>query len=366
MNIDPQYIQALRLLQRRTGEPVYNDLEARFLYLVATHSGYFSQRQYLTFKKQTKRNPASTLVSKTLDKAHVKMKRYGGRGFVYHLFSGLVYRAVGQADSTNIRIHQFEYLQERLACLDYVLAHQDAEYLETPKQKLAFFCQEMQLPTESIPHMDVHGRSLDIIAKRYFLDRFPIFVTRLDGPTCPLVTFTYMDAGHAGFSRYLTYLANYGPLFKQLDRFRLVFASAEPGRFDTASRHFTQTVLNREDALEEPTDLMRYFRLRTAREAQDYAKLSMEDIHFYAGAERTYGTERHQNLYEKWRKGEADEAEVLGDSQKQSKPIRAQFETYTLPSNRSLFNSEPQGKNKLEGEKRVQIRLPDNEAREGN
>ena len=42
MNIPPEHLAALRNLG-------YTDTEARFLYLVATHSGYFTQRQYLDF-----------------------------------------------------------------------------------------------------------------------------------------------------------------------------------------------------------------------------------------------------------------------------------------------------------------------------
>ena len=42
MNISPEHLNAIRNLG-------YTDTEARFLYLVATHSGYFTQRQYLDF-----------------------------------------------------------------------------------------------------------------------------------------------------------------------------------------------------------------------------------------------------------------------------------------------------------------------------
>lgn len=366
MNIDPRYIEALRLLQRKSGEPVYNEVEARFVYLAATYSGYFSQRQYLTFKNQTKWSKSTSLVLKVMDKGHARLKRYRGRGFVYHLFSTMVYEAIGQSDSTNRYIHQYEYQQARLASLDYVIAHQDAEYLETEQRKLSFFCHEMHLQIDSLPQKAIYGLHQSGTAKRYFLDQFPICLARPDGSSAPLVTFTYMDAGHAGFRQYLKHLADYKPLFKQLDKFRLVFASAEPCRFETASRHFTQMVLNRETTREGPTDLMRYFQLRVAREAQDYAKLSMEDIHFYAEAERTYSTERYQVLYGKWRQGEASEAEITESSQQQSKPIQGQFETYTLPSNRYLFSSEPRPKKKVAGEHPIALQLTEDAVQEGN
>src|SRR6266849_3952720 len=42
MNIAPVYLKALKALG-------YTEAEARFLYIVATHSGYFVARQFLAF-----------------------------------------------------------------------------------------------------------------------------------------------------------------------------------------------------------------------------------------------------------------------------------------------------------------------------
>ncbi len=42
MNIAPMHLEALKALG-------YTEVEARFLYLVATHSGYFTARQFLAF-----------------------------------------------------------------------------------------------------------------------------------------------------------------------------------------------------------------------------------------------------------------------------------------------------------------------------
>ena len=42
MNIKPSYLEALQALG-------YSESEARFLYIVATHSGYFVARQFLAF-----------------------------------------------------------------------------------------------------------------------------------------------------------------------------------------------------------------------------------------------------------------------------------------------------------------------------
>jgi len=47
MNILPAHLAALCRLG-------YSDQEARFMYLVATHSGYFTRPQFLRFTRQTK------------------------------------------------------------------------------------------------------------------------------------------------------------------------------------------------------------------------------------------------------------------------------------------------------------------------
>ena len=42
MNITPTHLEALKAFG-------YTEVEAQFLYLVATHSGYFTPRQFLAF-----------------------------------------------------------------------------------------------------------------------------------------------------------------------------------------------------------------------------------------------------------------------------------------------------------------------------
>jgi hypothetical protein len=347
MNINPQHIEALKSIQRRLGDPFYNEQEARFLYLVATHSGYFIQRQYLTFRDQKYGYAIASLVSKVLEKGHGRQRRYQGHGNVYHLFGRALYAAIEQQDNRNRRVHQLEHLQGRLAALDYVLAHQEAEYLETEDQKVSYFTQELQLPMESLPKKISYGKNQNGTTARYFPDNFPLFLSRTEDAPHPLITFTFMDAGRVGFGQYLTHLIDYQPLFKQLHTFRFAFASSESSRFGPAARHFSRVVLDGQGACEGPTELLRYFHLCAAREAKDYAKLSMENIHFYADAERIYGAERYQALYRKWRRGEASEAEVMEHSRQQSDPIRGRFETYTLPSNRYIFRPQRVGEQKL-------------------
>src|SRR5690242_6848737 len=89
----------------------YTRDEAKFLYLVATHSGYFSARQYLTFTgaKSGEKNVAFT--QKVLGKGHAAARMLLRNGLVYHLFSRLVYRAIGREHLRNRREHSVEHMR---------------------------------------------------------------------------------------------------------------------------------------------------------------------------------------------------------------------------------------------------------------
>ena len=68
MNIRPEHLHALRELG-------YTDTEASFLYLAATHSGYFTQRQFLAFAQVQKGGLASRLIAKALECKHLRAAR---------------------------------------------------------------------------------------------------------------------------------------------------------------------------------------------------------------------------------------------------------------------------------------------------
>src|SRR5882762_7515743 len=74
----------------------YTEDEARFVYLVATHSGYFSARQYLAFTGAKSGEKSMALTQKVLGKGHAAARLLLRNGRVYHLFSRLLYRAIGR------------------------------------------------------------------------------------------------------------------------------------------------------------------------------------------------------------------------------------------------------------------------------
>ena len=73
---------------------------------------------------------------------------------------------------------------------------------------------------------------------RYFVDRFPIFLTNEPLPT---PTFVYCDSDLPGLFGYLTHVRNYEQLLRRLHGFNLVYASPDSAKFRRAQGFFSRT-----------------------------------------------------------------------------------------------------------------------------
>src|ERR1700674_2307511 len=164
----------------------YTEDEARFLYLVATHSGYFSMRQFLQFTGTKSGDKSMTFSQKLLAKGHATARSF--------LRNRLVYRAIDRENLRNRRAHSLEHIRTRLVALDFVLTHLQYEYLETEDDKLNCFCQQLDIPKELLPRKRYSGALHNRTTERYFVDKFPMF--RSSGSfSPPVVNFTFVDPG---------------------------------------------------------------------------------------------------------------------------------------------------------------------------
>jgi hypothetical protein len=89
MNIDTQDLAAIASLG-------YTEDEARFLYIVASHSGYFVPRQFLVSSGAKWRTRSSRFAAKLESRGHVTWREYDRTGGVYHLVSKTVYRRINK------------------------------------------------------------------------------------------------------------------------------------------------------------------------------------------------------------------------------------------------------------------------------
>ena len=144
MNIARVHLDALKALG-------YTDAEARFLYIVATHSGYFVARQFLAFANAHWGERTTTFWNKLHTKKHARTECFPKTGIVYHVFSRRLYRQIDRENICNRRQHEIEYIQRRIGILDFVLSKPQYEYLETEPQKVSFFCDQLKAPHHFLP-----------------------------------------------------------------------------------------------------------------------------------------------------------------------------------------------------------------------
>ncbi|MGB2625402.1 MAG: hypothetical protein WAK20_01325 [Candidatus Acidiferrum sp.] len=251
MNIAPAHIDALQVLG-------YTEAEARFLYIVATHSGYFMARQFLAFTDAHWGGRTTSFWNKLHAKSHARAKRFPKGGTVYHLFSRQLYRQIGRENIRNRREHEREFIRRRIAMLDFVLLNPGYQCLETEPEKVRFFSGKLNIQNHYLPTKLCLGKTPRTSA-RYFVDKFPMFFS----PSSPVVTFTYIDEGALVFANFVRHLKSCLPLFRQLSEFQFVYASRTDSNFEKATGIFSSLV---KIPLESNIagDLLHYFRVRKA------------------------------------------------------------------------------------------------------
>ncbi len=93
----------------------YNEQEARFLFLAATHSGYFTRHQFLSFTHQTKGCLVHRFTTKLLTQHHAQATQYGHKTYVFKLTSRKIYDLIGKQDLRDHRSHTADFIRKTAA-----------------------------------------------------------------------------------------------------------------------------------------------------------------------------------------------------------------------------------------------------------
>ncbi len=271
----------------------YTEVESRFLYLVATHSGYFTVRQFLDFAhaKSGKRN--AHLIEKLFSQGHATAQRYRRRSCVYHLHSRALYDAIGKGEVRNRRNHEIRHIRARLLALDYILAHPENDYFETAEAKFRYFVEALKGPDE------IFRKETDEPDVITFSDRFPIGVSRASAESTPIVTFTYVASEMVGLDPFIKHLRTHRRLFAALPSFQFVFVSTASKEQDEAAEIFALLIQGRGSA-----DLLRYFDLKTKWDNQQYGQLSEDELIFLSESRKRYTGESFATLYYLWKRNQ--------------------------------------------------------------
>lgn len=326
MNIPRHHVELLM-------EFGYTETEAQFLYVVATHSGYFTLKQYPTFADAHPGKRSSLFAQKILNNGHASVSDYMGCGSIYHLFSRTLYHQI-EKESLRIRCaHSFEFIRTWLVQLDFILANREAEYLETEPDKVNFFCEKLDIAKEFLPGKVYEGGPGSRPTIRHFVDKFPLFLAPPLPGTPPVVTLSYIDCRLGTISVFLTHLAAYQSLFRQLHSFRLLCISPGKTGFPRVAECFRHAV---KKPLEPDVsgEIIRYSQVRKRFESRQYIVPVTEDFEFLNEAKRRFHGERFENLYQSSDSGRLSEPELRRALCQLQPDRKVFFETYLMGQHR--------------------------------
>ena len=326
MNIPGVHIERIRGLG-------YTESEARFLYIVAVFSGYFTLGQFRAFTGASYGKRPTSFAEKLIEQGHARICGQARRGSLFHLFSRTVYGQMEKDNLRNRKRHSLGFMRTRLVLLDFVLSN--LAYFETEQDKVNFFCQELGISKEYLPATVYESTAPDQKTIRYFVDKFPLFVAPSFSGLPPVVTFSYVDAGLARPSAFASHLATYKPLFRELSSFRLVYIATQEAGFHGVRERF-QSIVRRPLQPDVSIEILRYFRIRRKWDNHEYIIPVTEDLEFLRDARERFRNENIERLYESWSRGELAETELRAQISDRKAEPTIFFDTYLVRGDRSV------------------------------
>jgi hypothetical protein len=337
MTIQQEHLTALKTFG-------YTEREARFLYIIAVHSGYFTQAHLRQFSGNRSGRTVHAFIKRALAQEHVKESKYQNNARVYQLTYKPMYEAIGRANVRNRREHSFDFIKTKLACLDFIIAHPQHNYFEGEADKVEYFQNHFKIRPQEMPGKTYAGANRVPDTIRYFVDKFPMFLdtARLGEP---LPTLTYVDPGIGHLSDFSTHLNTYSDFMKRLPYFAFVYAGPRTAFFSKAETIFRAVLDPQTGKLS--SQLGRYFLLRAAWEAKRYETLNNTDLEFLNHAKQCFSGEPFESTFKKWQSGQINEKGLIAEIENRpASKQEAQFKTCLLARDYSSFgqNSKVTGK----------------------
>ena len=273
--------------------------QARFLATVALHSGYCVRRQYLDYAGvrygKNVRDFLDGLVNRGLA-ARFTYRR--DRGHIYHLHAKPIYRALAQTDNRNRRLASPALIARKLMLLDFVLSEPSVDWYATEEEKVLLFTQRLGIDAADLPSRRYDsGAGAALSTRRCFVHKLPIYVA--GDPLAPHFVYLATDPTGGAFEQFLR---NHGRLFAQLPSWTVV--CLKPAHLADSGTHHAvfQRFVDGKSATLRPSEqhLVRYFQARRLVEAEQFARLSVDELYEYRAAHRRFSSASTEQSYASW------------------------------------------------------------------
>ena len=329
MTADQDDVQALKAFG-------YSELEARFLRLVALHSGVFLARQFNQYAGVTKGKRVDDFLDELRRNKHCQAYKLARNANLFHLTSKAVYRAIGQENLRHRRSHKIDYVKTKLLSLDYVLDNPSFKYFPTEEEKIQLFTEVLNIPMSDLPVKTYKSPNSPSETLKYFVDKYPLFLSDLS-LTPPVVHFTYVDPGpYTGILDFLNYLRLYAGLFARLDEVRLLYIHHSSSKWKQAKELFHAFVKCGYRVNIDDLDQLKYFRLRQAWELEQYEKIGSHELLFLNHGRKKYAGAHYEALYLRWKAEDRVPNLRLSNSKKEPAGL---FEAYRIMQAYDVFGS---------------------------
>jgi hypothetical protein len=304
----------------------YTEPEARFLYIAATHSGYFTVRQFLKFVQAKSGKRSAGFVEKLFALGHASAQRYMRKSLVYHIHSRRFFAAIGKDYLRHRREHELDHIKTQLFALDFILAHPENDYFETAQKKRQYFTETLGLDSALFTSEDASRTHIT------FSDGFPVFLACPSRELPPVVTFTYVDSGHWNLDPYVAHLRRYRPLFQHLPLFQFIYISTST-RLQTEARELFSFLIKGEGL----PDLLRYFDVQTKWNRKQYGQVTDADLIFRNGAKKRFTGPRFETLYRLWSRNQLPGDIAIQKTPLLPAPERIRFQAVIVPGLETVF-----------------------------
>jgi hypothetical protein len=280
----------------------YTEREARFLCLAALHGGYFLRRQYGEFLQKAVGGTAAALIEKVLAKGHAQVATFVSNTQVYHLSARPFYAALGQEDNRNRRMRQPLTVKSKLMGLDFVLAHPQYEYLATEQEKLDYFLGRLQIDRAALPVKRYASRGQ--VTDRYFIEKYPIFLSAADREAVPpVVSFCFVDAGAGTVAGFRTFLQQYQRILAALREFQVIYVANIEYLFPAATAAFARFSKPGETVAADPQSarMLAHFEVRHRYETQQWDFFDRAKLIRLRDERQEFSGAKFDALYEQWK-----------------------------------------------------------------